>query len=356
MFFCVRVGSFFCVILLDMDKKMVMKREIPWNLIVSKLKQESTAGEDAELENWLSDSGNKEVFEELRNLWDKIQRNAADYVPDKDYYWKELSRRMRLSAPASIEKPRRRLNWWSYAAAACAVVAVLVSFYVGQWSGTPEQAPLQYSTTGGKGMASLPDRSSVWLHGDTRLLCDMAHQKDERTIILQGEAFFDVTHNEQKPFVVQTEGMRVVVHGTKFNVESFPDMENTYVSLIEGSVSLETANEHRYLAPGEVATYNRKNHRLSIAKGDVSFASLWTKDEIVFEQRSLSDICRVLEKWYHVEIDLSPAVSDKYYYTFTLRNEPLEEILRLMSRIHPIKYAFNENNELSIYSDNLKNK
>lgn len=331
-----------------------MTREIPWNLIVSKLKKENTAEEDAELDAWLSDSGNQEVFEELRNLWDKIRSNASDYVPDKDYYWKELSRRMSFSVQRPVENSQRKTRWWTYAAAACAIVAVLFSFYIGQWTGIPETVPLQYSNMGGKGMASLPDCSAVWLHTNTKLVYDTPRQRDERVVTLQGEAFFDVTHDKQKPFIVQTDGMRIVVHGTKFNVESFPNMENTYVSLVEGSVSLETADEHRFLVPGEVATYNRRNHQLSIAKGDVSFASLWTRDEIVFEQRSLSDICRILSKWYHVKIDLSPEVSGKYHYTFTLRNEPLEEILRLMSRIHPISYAFNEDDELRIYSDNLK--
>lgn len=333
-----------------------MKREIPWDLIVSKLKNDITTEEDVRLDAWLSESGNKEVFIELCNLWDKIQSNASEYVPDKDYYWKELSRRISKSGQVSTEKPRRKMSGWSYVAAACAIVAVAISFYVGYWAGIPEEFPMQYSNMGGKGMASLPDRSSVWLHTDTRLLCNMSRQKEERVVTLQGEAFFDVKHNERKPFVVQTEGMRIVVHGTKFNVESFPDMENTYVSLVEGSVSLQTAEEHRYLVPGEVATYNKRNHQLSITKGDVLFASLWTKNEIVFEQRSLSDICRVLSKWFHVKIDLLPAISDKFHYTFTLRNEPLEEILRLMSRIHPIKYTFNENNELNIYNDNPKNK
>lgn len=331
-----------------------MTREIPWNLIVSKLKKENTAEEDAELDAWLSDSGNQEVFEELRNLWDKIRSNASDYVPDKDYYWKELSRRMSFSVQRPVENSQRKTRWWAYAAAACAIVAVLFSFYIGQWTGIPETVPLQYSNMGGKGMASLPDCSAVWLHTNTKLVYDTPRQRDERVVTLHGEAFFDVTHDKRKPFIVQTDGMRIVVHGTKFNVESFPNMENTYVSLVEGSVSLETADEHRFLVPGEVATYNRRNHQLSIAKGDVSFASLWTRDEIVFEQRSLSDICRILSKWYHVKIDLSPEVSGKYHYTFTLRNEPLEEILRLMSRIHPISYTFNENDELRIYSDNLK--
>lgn len=72
-----------------------MIREIPWNLIISKLKKESSSEENNQLEAWLSDSGNRELFEELQDLWDKIQSNASSYTPDSAYYWKELSRRMK---------------------------------------------------------------------------------------------------------------------------------------------------------------------------------------------------------------------------------------------------------------------
>ena len=55
---------------------------MPWNLIISKLKKESTSEENSQLEAWLSDSGNRELFEELQGLWDKIQSNASSYTPD----------------------------------------------------------------------------------------------------------------------------------------------------------------------------------------------------------------------------------------------------------------------------------
>lgn len=116
-------------------------------------------------------------------------------------------------------------------------------------------------------MASLPDQSSVWLHSNTKLTCDIQHKKEERVVTLRGEAYFDVAHDKRKPFIVQTDGVRIVVHGTKFNVEAFPDMENIYVSLLEGSVSLDTENDHRYLAPGEIATYNKSSRRLSVIQG-----------------------------------------------------------------------------------------
>lgn len=189
------------------------------------------------------------------------------YNPDADYYWNELSRRMHGEATKSKHKDsahlepkrHRQLSQWTYWAAACAIVVIIASFFAGQWMGVPEAIPLEYACVSGKSSASLPDRSLVWLHNDTKLVCNVTQQGGkERIVSLEGEAYFDVAHDEDRPFVVQTEGMTIRVHGTKFNVEAFPETENTYVSLVEGSVSLETATEHRYLMPGETATYDRK--------------------------------------------------------------------------------------------------
>ena len=150
--------------------------------------------------------------------------------------------------------------------------------------------------------------------------------------------------------------MRIVVHGTKFNVDAFPGSENTLVSLVEGSVSLETETENRFLKPGETAIFNRKTLTLKVEKDDVHFASSWANTQLVFRNRSLGDICKLLSKWYRVKIDVDPTLSNKYFYTFTLRSEPLDEILRIMARIQPMKYTFNEENELTISFADTKQK
>ena len=342
-----------------------MKKEIPWDLIVSKLKNEISADDNRLLSDWVAANG--ELFEELCILWEKIRVNASCYQPDKEYYWKELSRRIHATGEVGGKHPARPVERNSaplrlvprrvyYAVAACAVILLAVAFFAGQWSGVSEPVSLEYVCMSGKASATLPDCSSVWLHNDTRVVCDVSRKGgSERVVTLQGEAYFDVAHDEGRPFLVKTGGMIIRVHGTKFNVEAFPDADSTCVSLLEGSVSLETATEQRFLQPGETATYNKLDGKLSVVRGDVLLASSWTQDQVVFSQRSLRDICRVLGKWYNVKIDLAPSVADKYRYTFTLRDESLEEILRLMSRINPIGYTFTDENELIIYDNEKTN-
>lgn len=194
----------------------------------------------------------------------------------------------------------------------------------------------------------MPDGSNVWIHSATSLTYNTNYYSKNRNVRLNGEAYFDVAHDKDHPFVVETEGMKITVHGTKFNVESFLGSENTFVSLKEGSVSLETKAETRFLHPGEVGTFNKRNGRLQIEKGDIELAVSWASNQIVFKNRPLNEICPLLSKWYNVKINLSPELQEQYRYTFTLRHEPLEEIMRIMSRIHPINYEFNDENMLTI--------
>ena len=83
---------------------------------------------------------------------------------------------------------------------------------------------------------------------------------------------------------------------------------------------------------------------------------MWTKDELLFQQHTLQDICRTLEKWYNVRIVLSGSIGQTYRFTFSLRNEPLEEILRLMASVHPIGYTYRDGDEISIYPQPEDNK
>ena len=108
------------------------------------------------------------------------------------------------------------------------------------------------------------------------------------------------------------------------------------VSLVEGSVSLDTGRgSRRLLRPGEIACYDPDTRKMVIGRGNVAMESCWAAGKLAFERRSLGEICRYMARWYDTEIHITPA-SHTTTPTFTITNEPLEEILRIMSRINPI--------------------
>jgi ferric-dicitrate binding protein FerR (iron transport regulator) len=334
---------------------MGMKNQIPWDVIIPHLKDTANADENNRFEEWVGQDDHRTLFAEIERLWDDIRTDAADYNPDTKAGWQRLQCRIehRSHTTAQRTKPIHSLFtslfWWKGVAAASLLLALVLAAALFHTPHTNIET--KYTCQAGKSYVVLQDGSKVYMHNQTSMSYLHPTAKGDRLLRLQGEACFDIAHDEERPFVVQTDGMRITVHGTKFNVESFPDEHHTYVSLVRGSVSLDTEQGHALLHPGETAVYDRRNHDLSIRLDDVKFASSWANEQLAFVQHPLGEICRYLAKWYNVDIKVDPHLANRYRYTFTLQNESLEEILRIMKRIHPqVNYSFDEDNALSIYT------
>ena len=328
---------------------------IPWDLIIAKFRQEISEEDSEKLRHWAENPAHQVILEDLNILWRKIQEKSIGYTPDKKYYWKELLNRMNKTR--EIVPPRKTIaiqRLYRYAAVACVVLmtSVGISYYWGSHSERNFKMEQVYTCMSGKSKVMLPDGTEVWLHDNTTLTYGNDFQLHNRMVSVSGEAYFEVARDEQKPFWVQIAGMRIVVHGTKFNVDSREEALESRISLVEGSISLETAKENRFLKPGDIATYNKKSCQLDIASGDVAFEKLWANKMLQLSNQSLGDVCHYLSKWYNIKINLDDDLRDKYRYTFTIRNEPLEEIIRLISRVNPISYCFDEENVLIITKKN----
>lgn len=341
-----------------------MIKQIPWNLIISRLKDTLSAEELIQWKLWMNNSDNQALFVEIQSLWNEIQSTAIDYKVDTEACWAELQKR--ISAKESPlnniftqtvvteEKPltqKLKLPLRKYIAVASVVAVILLSgtFYLGMRINSVGISEQTYTSWGGKSEITLPDATNVWIHSNTTLSYNTKFSSKNRIVNLSGQACFDVTHDKKNPFIVQAGDLKVVVHGTRFNVEALPDNDDVVVTLQEGSVSLETQKLNCYLHPGEVATYNKQTQKMVVERGDVDLAVSWADDERVFNNMELGQICKYLSKWYNVKIRVDQKLSAKYKFTFKLRSESLDEILRIMSRIQPIRYSFDENNKITLY-------
>lgn len=339
-----------CVIYINHIDADTMNKKVPWELIILKLKNEITDDQNFRLVKWLSEDENKKIFDELHEVWENVQSSVSGYVPDKNYYWEKLSAQMNVTKKKTSRKIIPITSIYRYSAVACVILAVFItaSFLITKSFHDSRITTQTYSTLGGKSKITLPDGTVVWLNSNTTLSYETDFRETDRSVKITGEAYFDVTKDKKRPFIVKTDGVEIIVHGTKFDVEALPNNENIFVSLVNGAVSLKTATENRALYPGEIATFSKKRNQLSIRKGNVEFVKSWANDKIIFKNKSLEEICRFLSRWYGVNIKIDPALSQKQYYTFTLQNEPLEEVLRIMARINAIEYRFDENNRVNI--------
>ena len=324
-----------------------MHKNIPWQLIISHLKGENDKADEELFLEWLQEAGNESLFRELEELWKEIREEASSYDPDTSYYWQQLESRIN-----GREKQRRVVSLWKFrvaVAAASVLLAITLTFAFLSDKGRTGEARnlLSYSALNGKSRLLLPDSSVVWLNAGSTLEY-VADFSGHREVSLNGEALFDVTRDEKHPFIVSTSGMKVKVHGTRFDVSSYPKEEHIKVTLFRGSVSVATGQEEALLHPGEVASLNKRSRELDIKPADMFFESFWASESVRFEDKSLRDVTRYLEKWYNVKIELDPSLPDSQAYTFTIKDESLEVILRIMSRINPIAYSFDEDNKVKI--------
>ena len=318
---------------------------IPWDLIISHLKQETDKKEEAALNEWRNSDGNESLFMELESLWREVQAEAGEYDPDVSYYWKRMEARMQVKRKV-YTIPVLKYRIAMVAASLLLVLSVSISFFAGRITGRPEVASQTYSALNGKSQMVLPDGSSVWLNIGSTLSYKTSFT-GKREVWLEGEALFDVKKDREHQFTVRTEDFSVNVYGTRFNVKAYPDSPDLRVALLEGRISLQKGKEETYMKPGELAMIDRKADRIRVNPADVHFESCWANKSCSFEAKPLDYICKYLERWYSISIDLDPAIAQTSY-NFTITDEPLETILQIMSRINPIQYSFEEDKHVII--------
>lgn len=325
-----------------------MNKDIPWPLIIGRLKNELGEEDKKRFDDWLLADDNRRLYRELSALWEKIREASSSYTPDTAYYWQQLEARMKRTAPRPRTVSLRRFRLALTAASVLLAITLSLSFlYVSRAERSPVPAKSVYAALNGKSRLVLPDNSVVWLHAGSTL--EYASDfKRRRTVNLQGEALFEVTKDDRYPFVVSAADMQVKVHGTRFHVSSYPKETGAQVTLFHGSVSVNAAGGETLLHPGQTARLDRPSQTLAVAPADLSFEACWAHESIRFEGKPIRYIARYLEEWYHVSITIDPSVPDTQGYTFTLRDESVEAILRMMARLNPIGYTFDANDHVHI--------
>lgn len=322
---------------------------IPWDIIIKTFKAEASAEDDKELALWLAVANHKAVFATLQTLWNTIQKEGENYPSSADRLWREMESRMnKKPEKKEIRLSLNKFRWMSAAAAILLIFTLSFTGYITkQWYDTNTIAQT-YTALNGKSKVLLPDGSEVWLNAESSLEYKTTAWSRQRSVQLKGEAFFNVAKDPQRPFIVKSQGFAVKVYGTTFNVEAREKSQEMNVSLLSGSVSVASASETRRIVPGEIATCTKNSGKIAVEKADVDFAAMWAKESVRFERKSLKELSKYLSKWYGVKIILDPSIPENQAYTFTIKNEPFEEILRLMARTTPIQYSFDEKNVVRI--------
>lgn len=314
----------------------------PWEAISAYLKDQSDKPSEEIVKAWLKASPNHvEVFAEIINTRRLTGKGVDFYEPKKEELWGELMRRI---SPASTNKTLVKQLWLRYVAVAAAVA---IAFFAGNWFSSQPKAETHAPTTytrviapaGHRTQLVLPDSTRVWLNSGSEIKYAGVFQATSRDVYIQGECYFEVAENKDKPFIVHAANLNVKVYGTRFNVRENAKDKQSIVTLLEGKVEvLNPKNESLvFLAPGQQLLMQPDGIQLEkIEKTDAMIA--WTNGVLVFDDQPFEDVIDYLENWYGVSINLDPTLSAKHHYTFKVKTESLREVLDLISVISPIDY------------------
>ena len=184
---------------------------------------------------------------------------------------------------------------------------------------------------GGKYRLILPDGTKVWLNAASELQFPTAFTDAERLVELNGEGYFEVAANADQPFFVKTNGLRVEVLGTHFNVKAYADEPTINTALLEGSVKIVTANgSSSLLKPGDLAKVTA-DHNISITKdSDMNLAVAWKDGFFAFRNADIAVILREIGRWYDVEINYEGPVTRRRFTGKVSRSYSLAETLSIL--------------------------
>ncbi|HDZ15321.1 hypothetical protein LCGC14_0719610 [marine sediment metagenome] len=167
--------------------------------------------------------------------------------------------------------------------------------------------------------------------------------ENKREVFLEGEAYFDVAHDENLSFQVNTNEIDVIVHGTKFNVSTYPEDVGASVVLISGSVGLsakEADGASILIEPGFRGTFDGTGKTFATKKVDTSLYTSWLQGQLVFRNTPFKNILRKLERQYNVVIINNNQIlgDETFNATIETDRESIEQVFKYFNRIHDIDY------------------
>lgn len=327
-----------------------MDQEKIWSHISRKISGEATEEDVQEVEKWLAEKpSNRKVYHRLIEIW----RNNPDISGNTSSLFESLKRRIVVYERKPVPL-MARIHPLIKVAAILAIV-LLSNFMVYEYLHQTESPVVAWQEIvvprGNRMKITLPDNSTVWLNNETHLRYASDFTTGNRTVELSGEAYFDVHHDADHPFVVKVGEQRIKVLGTKFSVNAYPEDQLIETSLISGSVEFDCNRQvngkSKYmLEPGNSLFYDKTNNSVSSEKIQSSYYQYWENGVYAFREESFESLAIKIKRIFNVEIIFKDEYLKKKTYTGTISiNDNVFLFMEAIRRtsVEPIEYEYNKN-------------
>lgn len=323
-------------------------KELDDNILKKFITKESSENEISEINEWIKES--EENAKQLFRMEEIYELGKFDQYTDPKRI-KQAEKKLFKRIEQEKESKRRKLyirRWMNYAA--IFAIVLLTGGGLSYWFYSADTAKKIIAETAFKGEVKeliLPDGTKVWLNNGSTIKYAREFAKKERKVHVEGEAYFEVTKNKEKPFIVQSEVIQVKVLGTTFNFKCDKACRIAEATLLEGEIEVKGNNSEGMiiLTPGQRAELNKNTKRLTVKQVNAKLDAVWRNDLIPFEQADLFTITQTLERFYNVKIILSPNIQADVTYSGVLKKQQtIESVLNSLKNAIPINYKIEGNN------------
>ena len=310
-------------------------------LIIRFLQQDINEEELHYLESWLEeDAEHKSYFFGLKGISDSSRRSFFSKEEVNEASWQRMLARIEKdNIEISSYDKSHTYNLWLSLIKYVAIVAIAVGVGWGikkiqgnTYLSNSKEKEVVYNEIhvqkGGRANTLvLSDGTKVILNAATTFKYPTSFGEKNRMVYLEGEAYFEVAKDEEKPFVVKLNKQDITVLGTTFNVQAYKDESYSIVTLLSGRVMLDAFNElgestsRMFLKPNQRALSDNKSGSVSLCDVNASFANAWVNGEYKFKDEPLLFICKRLENYYNVQIHLNDPRLEQIRYTGTFSLE-----------------------------------
>lgn len=352
----------------------VMPTQINSQFLIKIIKNEADQEEKQIFEKWLSESDeNKEEFGTLVLLWKKVADSKLPPIPNQELQWEKIKAKLQQIEPAETEEKPATLKLpipsdlpltaknkehkeyrWLLKVAAVFIIFVTIPFlfFITTRQQTPKlkkspaaaQTETHYAVEAEKGVRKtilLPDGSLVYLNVDSKLIYPEKFSDSERVVELEGEAYFNVTHNASKPFKVVCGNTVTVVKGTEFNINSRNDLVRILITKGVVETFKKDSNIGIELKKGEMITFDEKIGFSKPVKANINHFLAWRRGKFSFSHTSLEDVMDEISRFYNVEVVFQNQAEKSKIITGVFDADSLDHIFSIIGLTLDVKIDLN---------------
>lgn len=333
-----------------------------WILLHKYLSEECNPEEMQRVEDWLhTDDRNLRFVKSLQEIWnvepdDEIEvdaKSAWSSFQQKISSTQETEERKaptykirELREKSIARKTYKRTIAMALSAAAVILVAFLFSRYVSPDKGISQSQFAMQEIVTAKGQRTtfrLSDGTRVQLNADSKMEIPKAFRDSARKVYLEGEAYFEVTHNPEKPFWVYTGEAHTRVLGTKFGVRAYPEEERIQVVVAEGKVALgsredTTGQAGKEIGRNQIGIFSKERQTKVSYTDDIQQHLGWKDGRLIFEDIPFGQARPQLERWFDIVCTVTDSSLNGRRITASFNDEPMTEVLNVMALSMDMSY------------------